>query len=294
MNIRIEQAVAPVTQVPERTPRRLPRGLADARRLVAQALFRSAEESTASRPPTLLRRGTSCLALAAAALAVPALPSTAFGATPAAGPTVNARHHIPDTVIFPDPSAITFESWAVASWSLSAPDPDPRCFTFPHHHRCAPWMYQPATATRLPSTMADGWPPTIEAVRVFQTSPRVFADADADEPGSPTVPAGNPFTDLPRPAPSTDQTADAGATAPSARMRIISTPMTANTAPATPAAAALKRPHPSPCFRAAYLVGKDRRMLAHLRPAADAISVVVNHPHAACAAMVDYLSRTRA
>lgn len=299
MNIRIEQAATPVPQSADRTKRRLSRGLTDARRLAARALFRSVEES-GSRPLTLVRRGTSCLAVAVAALAVSASPSTALGATssagasaassatPTAGPTAHVRHHIPDTTSFPDPGAMTFESWSAAGWSLSAPDPmvDTRCFTFPHHHRCAPWLYQPAPSTGLPGTPADGSRRTGEALPVSQT------------------PIGSPFSDLPRPALSADQPAGDGVTVPSTRIRIISTPVTANTAPATPEApAAPKRihrsdatttPRSSPCFRAAYLVGKDRRMLAHLRPAADAMGVVLNHRHAPCAAMVDYLSQTRA
>ncbi|MFL6113752.1 MAG: hypothetical protein ACJ786_20685 [Catenulispora sp.] len=264
-----------------------------------------------SRPLALVRRGTSCLALAAAALAVPALPSTAFGATPTASPTANARHHIPDSAIFPDPGAVTFESWAVVGWSFSAPEPmvDTRCFSFPHHHRCAPWMYQPASATRLPITTADGSGPGIEAVRVSHASPGLFDDVEA--PGPPIDltskrPVDYAFSELPRSTSSTatDQTSHASATAPNVRIRIISAPIAVNTAPTTPAAAAAPKrirpanaaaiPHPSPCLRAAYLVGKDRRMLAHLRPAADAMGVVLSHPHAACTAMVDYLSQTRA
>jgi hypothetical protein len=50
----------------------------------------------------------------------------------------------------------------------------------------------------------------------------------------------------------------------------------------------------SPCPGAAYPAGNDRYMLAHLRPASDAMDVVVTPHRVACAARVDYLSQARA
>ncbi|NUR31472.1 MAG: hypothetical protein HOV83_37480, partial [Catenulispora sp.] len=89
------------------------------------------------------------------------------------------------------------------------------------------------------------------------------------------------------PAPVSSTSASKTAATP-ASATPISVPLTSR-----PASAASKLMR-SPCLRAAYLVGKDRRMLAHLRPAVDAMDVIVNHRHAACTAMVDYLSQARA
>ncbi|NUR27117.1 MAG: hypothetical protein HOV83_14940, partial [Catenulispora sp.] len=88
MNTRIEQLATPIPTPPpnRRTRRRLPRNPADVRSLAAQVMLRPADNPSVSRPFSLARRGTSCLALAVAALAVPALSSTAAAAASPAQP----------------------------------------------------------------------------------------------------------------------------------------------------------------------------------------------------------------
>lgn len=327
MNIRIEQVGTPAPQPNRRTRRRLPQGLGDARRLAAQIMLRPSDKPGPSRSLSLARRGTSTLALAVAALAVPVLPSTAAAATAPDGmpmtPAPYVRHHLPHHtphgMIFPGPGAVTFQSWAASGWSLEAPGSavDPRCLTIPHHHRCTPWLYHPDTPIQLAGpdavTGADTYSrPTIEGFRVPHLSPRVVGEPDAPDP----------MSDLPRPAPSPapePQPDESTIVRAAPRVRPISmsavewgaaqgtsqntaqgTPQSTTqnakqtTTPATRGVNTVKKPTASPCLRAAYLAGKDRRMLAHLRPAADAMGVILNNRHAACAAMVDYLSQSRA
>ncbi|NUP50657.1 MAG: hypothetical protein HOW97_25595 [Catenulispora sp.] len=313
MNIRIEQVGTPAPEPNRRTRRRLPRGLGNARRLAAQIMLRPNDKPSPSRSLSLARRGTSTLALAAAALAVPVLPSTAVAATAPDGmpmaPAPFVRHHLPHGMLFPGPGGVTFQSWAASGWSLDAPPStvDPRCLVIPHHHRCTPWMYHPDTPIRLAgpgpdaATSADSRP-TIEGFRVPHISPRVVGEPDAPDP----------MSDLPRPEPSPEPQPDESTTLPAAaRARPIPVSVVESgtaqgapqnsaqnsnqgTTPATRATNAVKKPTASPCLRAAYLAGKDRRMLAHLRPAVDAMGVIVNNRHTACAAMVDYLSQSRA
>ncbi|GAA2001735.1 hypothetical protein [Catenulispora subtropica] len=292
MSIRIEQVATPSTPPNRRTRRRLPHNLGDVRRLAAQALLRPGGEPGATRLPRLTRRSTSCLALAVAALAVPTVPSTASAAAPAPAPGVHVRHHLPSHLTFPDPGAVTFQTWATAGWSLTPPHAavDPRCLTLPHHHRCTPWQF-PVT-----EPMAFSGPVPVDDSRSVvgsfpgsHLSPRVGGDVDGpDTTGtsgggdssadvSTTTPGGRADSDVPRWASTGHQRGDSEAMRP----RVL---------PAAASAAPLR----TPCLRAAYLVGKDRRMLAHLRPAVDAMGVVVSHRHAACAAMVDHLSQARA
>ena len=316
MNIRIEQVVVPAVLPNRRTRRRLPHGLTDARRLAAQIMVRPSAGSGPAPSPRPTRRGASALAVAVAALAVPVLSGTAAAATAPVGkagsstttvaPAPLVRHHLPqrlafsdslaspDRLAFSDPSAVTFQSWAASGWSLSGPNEavDPRCLVIPHHHRCTPWLYHPDAPIRLagPEVFPDGRAVLDAAVPVSHLSPRA-----ADEPGSPdSVPPSGPDSvsvpDSPHPADSPDPQSGEPTTAQDeARHRTMQPILTAG--PAVPATA---RPMNATCLRAAYLVGKDRRMLAHLRPAVDAMGVVLTHRRAACAAMVDYLSQVRA
>lgn len=370
MNIRIEQLATPLPKPSpspspnRRTRRRLPRNPADVRSLAAQAMLRSGDNSSASRPLSLARRGTSCLAVAVAALAVPALTGTAAAATPSAPtaplasvapvayrattPTAvpaspasaapQARDHVSPAPMFPDSGTLSFESWAASGWSLNTPDAlvDPRCLVIPHHHRCAPWLYHPDMAIGSSALLKPGdRSPVADASGLSHSNPRASDDPDAPE-GSDTPSTPDPrnassnrdsstgpqasttvaygFSDLPRPAASNKHGDSTKPATAKARSRPLDTVTTLAAAPApvsstsalktsaTPASVPLtSRPASaasnlmrSPCLRAAYLVGKDRHMLAHLRPAVDAMGFIVNHRHAACTAMADYLSQARA
>lgn len=352
MNIRIQQLATttptPASSPNRRTRRRLPRNPADARSLAAQVMLRPADHPSAPRTLSLARRSTSCLALAVAALAVPALSGTAAAAAPptppvslaaaATSPAPQPRDHISPTPTFPEPGALSFESWAASGWSLNTPDTvvDPRCLVIPHHHRCAPWLYHPDMAIGSSAILKpDDRSPVVDASRLTHGTPR--ASDDPDVPEAPDAPdTSDPrnatsglgvstgphtstsvaygFSDLPRPTPSAVHHDPSGSATAQTRSRSLDTmtPLEAAPAPASstsasktsptsdsvpltarPAAVASKLLR-SPCLRAAYLVGRDRHMLAHLRPAVDAMGVVVNHRHAACTAMVDYLSQARA
>ncbi|NUR63619.1 MAG: hypothetical protein HOV87_33905 [Catenulispora sp.] len=304
MNIRIERVAVPA-MLPNRQNRRrllrgLPHGLAGARRLAAHIMLRPSAEAGAALAPKPTRRGTSTLALAAA-LAIPALPgpaaaatehvsqvASAASATTVIAPAPLVRHHLPEDPGFSEPGAITFQSWAASGWSLSGPyrTVDPRCLVIPHHHRCTPWLYHPDAPVRLtgPEAFPDGHPVLDAALPVAHVSPRAADEPEGFDPAPASIP------DSPRPEPSSDPQSDESTTAQDgARHRGMAPILTES--PARPAVAG---PMSSSCLRAAYLVGKDRRMLAHLRPAVDAMGVVLGHRHAACAAMVDYLSRARA
>jgi hypothetical protein len=207
---------------------------------------------------------------------------------------------MPSHLIFPDPGAVTFQSWVATGWSLTRPDPeavDPRCLVVPHHHRCTPWLY-PAAAPHMTSgpVGVDDSRPVTAAFPVSHTGPWKMGDVDGTDPrdpvrsldasteGSTSTSPGRLFDDAPRPA-SAGQHPDGSTITRAVRSRAL--PVAAATKP-------IATPMKAPCLRAAYLVGRDRRMLAHLRSAVDAMGVVVNHRHAACAAMVDYLSQARA
>ncbi|WP_344664401.1 hypothetical protein [Catenulispora yoronensis] len=293
------------------------------------------------------------LALAAAALAVPALPGTASAAavpsaasatvTTLVAPAPQARHHLTHGLFASSPNTVTFQTWSASGWSLTMPgsEVEPRCLEIPHHHRCTPWEYRPAPkglSGPEPDSAASGtYRPGIESYHISHLNPRNLGDFASPDTGilsaEPDVstgttaglmtPADAPIPDLPRhgapaapaapaalaaPAAQTPQTPQLAQATPVTRSRPLATKTptaTATTsamAPARPASVSLanrigsatKKPMSSPCLRATYLAGKDRRMLAHLRPPTDAMNVVVAHPRAECAAMVDYLSQSRA
>jgi hypothetical protein len=259
------------------------------------------------------------LAVAIAALAVPLVPSPAFGAVTSTGSAPEApkmqaqtqtRHHLPHGHVLPDPGALTVQAWTTASgWTLTVPSRPAYPGLWDDHPRQV--------------VLPDGTHGEISAYRVSRASPR--AD-NPDAPGTqtPADPVGQDGSTSS--VPSGDAPPEWSSGGPSAfrdaRSRVVSGPLIPFSSPPTTIqmAAAHRRDADIPdgtvsrpsapeqvvapnavahtaasaCLGAAYPAGNDRYMLAHLRPAPDAMAVVVTPHRTACAARVDYLSQARA
>ena len=313
---RIEQ-VTPPTPAQQSQPR-LPRALADVRRRAAHALLQPRETATRTR------RGTTGIAVAIAALAVPMLPNPALGAaSTGAGPVKpsvpHARHHLDHNGVEPEPGTMTVQEWEASGWTLTVPDHPAdmgllgHVLATRHHGHHVPWLAEPARAAHanrpgVPATTtgvpANGRRPVVDAFRVSHTSPRV-EELYAPEPQAPVGPTAvlaarsralpNPLVPAARPA-NTKQMLAAGRQSAD----IPDTPdipggvAARSSAPQPHQALAGADPSASPCTRAASTAGNDRQMVAHLHPARDAMDVVVTHRRTPCTAMVDYLSQARA
>ncbi|MEY9858909.1 hypothetical protein ABH935_004532 [Catenulispora sp. GAS73] len=194
---RIEQVAPPA---PAQQPQPLlPRALADVRRRAAHAMVRPG--GTSSRA-----RRTSGFAVAMAALAVPLLPSQAFGVASSADAAgaPHARHHIrhgEHGQVLPGPGAVTLQGWTASGWTLTAPDRPADVGLWGHllamHHdgHSVPWLAEPAEAADpgyafhpRPVVLPDGTRGEIAAYRVSHTSPRA-ADPAAPESQTPADPA---------------------------------------------------------------------------------------------------------
>ena len=194
---RIEQVAQPA---PAQQPQPLlPRALADVRRRAAQAMV--GPSGTASRA-----RRTSGFAVAMAALAVPLLPSQAFGmASPAdAAKAPHARHHIRHDEhgqVLPGPGAMTLQGWTASGWTFTAPDRPAdlglwgRLLAMHHDGHSVPWLAAPAEPADpgyafhpRPVVLPDGTRGEIAAFRVSHTSPRA-ADPAVPESQTPADPA---------------------------------------------------------------------------------------------------------
>jgi len=232
----------------------LPRALADVRRRAAHAMVRP------SGTPSRARR-TSGFAVAMAALAVPLLPSQAFGvassADAAKGPP--ARHHIRhgghgehDQVV-PGPGAMTLQGWTASGWSLTAPDRPADVGLWGHllaMHRdghFVPWLAEPAEPADpayafhpRPVVLPDGTRGEIAAYRVSHASPRA-ADPAGPESQTPTDPADSTGSDGSGSGSngwsqlgggSTDRTSDGLAAVRGARSRVVPGPLIPFSGPA--------------------------------------------------------------
>ena len=265
---RIEQVAVPT---PAQQPQpRLPRALADVLRRAARAVFPPGE------PAGRARRGTSGIAVAIAAFAVPLLPGSAFGVATAtgagaAGPEApHAWQHLHHGEVYPGPDRMTVQAWSASGWTLTVPLrpgdsaeiglPGDRVLTT-HDGRYVPWISGPEPAPigaipgSRPVVLPDGKRGEIAAYRVSHTSPRAVRVA---------------------------------------RNRFVPTPMVTGRSPGTTKQMMVGAPVESPCSSVAPLPGQDSRMLAHLRPAVDDMNVVAAHPRMVCAAKVNYLSQARA
>lgn len=300
---RIEHVATPtLAQQPQP---RFPRSPADVRRRASPA----GPQSTSSKPSARVRRGTSGLAVAIAALAVPLIPSPALGAvtptgsapaapkTQAQAPT-QTRHHLPHRHVLPEPGALTVQAWTTASgWTLTVP-------TMRHDGGYVTWPAEVVTPIDRPrpAVLPDGAQGETSAYRVSRDSPH--AD-NPDGPGTqasadPAGPDGSTSS-----APSGDAPPEWSSGGPSAlrtaRSRGVPGPLIPFSMPpntmqmeAAPRQDADIDTSASPCLGAAYPAGSDRYMLARLRPASDAMDVVVTPHRVACAARVGYLSQARA
>jgi hypothetical protein len=218
---RIEQ-VAPSAPAQQPQPL-LPRALADVRRRAAHAMVRPGAASSRAR------RGTSGLAVAIAALAVPLLPGQAFGVASSAGDggtgaakAPYVRHHIHHGQygqsgqdgqrgqdgrrgqVLPGPGVMTLQGWSASGWTLTVPDRPADAGLWGHilgmHHdgHYVPWLAEPAdpayAAHPRPVVLPDGMRGEIAAYRVSHTSPRA-ADPDAPESQAPADPADSTGSD---------------------------------------------------------------------------------------------------
>ncbi len=205
---RIEQVATPAPaqqseQLPEsqQTQIRLPRALAaaDVRRRAAHR-FQQRDPASARA-----RRGTSGLAVAIAALAVPLLPGAAFGATSAAvagdgtakPQAPHARHHLPHGQVLPGPGAVTVQGWTASGWSFTIParPAEPglwdRVLSGHHDDYYVPWRTETTETTESmsrprPVVLPDGTRGEISAYHVTRASPRTD---DPEFPGMPQDPA---------------------------------------------------------------------------------------------------------
>ncbi|MEY9891374.1 hypothetical protein ABIA31_005039 [Catenulispora sp. MAP5-51] len=127
------------------------------------------------------RRGTSGVAVAIAALAVPLLPGVAFGSTSAGGPGTatteapsQARHHLPPGQVPPGPGVVTVQGWTASGWTLTVPAWD---------GRHAPWLGDPGLPIDHPRPviLPDGKRGEIADYRVAPTGLR------ADGSGAPAA-----------------------------------------------------------------------------------------------------------
>lgn len=340
---RIEQVAPPA---PAQQPQPLlPRALADVRRRAAHAVVRPG--GTTSRA-----RRTSGFAVAIAALAVPLLPSQAFGVASSvdAAKAPHARHHIHHGPyeehgrhgqVLPGPGAVTLQGWTASGWTLTAPDRPADVGLWGHllamHHdgNSVPWLAEPVDPAYAfhprPVLLPDGTRGEIAAYRVSHTSPRA-TDPAAPESQIPADPADSTGPDGSGSSTgsgsgswsqlgggSADRTSDGLAAVRAARSRVVPDPLipfsapantkqmlgrvrqgadipdgAANHVPTSGRVLAAADPSAAPCSRADYPAGTDRHMLARLRPARDAMNVVVTNRRTPCAAAVDYLSQARA
>ena len=301
---RIEHVATP-TSTPARQPQpRFPRSLADVRRRASPA---RAQPTSSSQASARARRGTSGLAVAIAALAVPLIPNPALGAAVSTGSTPEApqaqtqtRHHLPHGHVLPEPGALTVQAWSTASgWTLTVPtrpaDADlwDHVPTMRHDGGYVAW---PAEAVApidrpRPVVLPDGTHGEISAYRVSRANPR--ADSP-DAPGTqtPADPVGPDGSTSSAPSGDAPPESSSGGPGPSAlrnaRSRVVPGPL-------IPVAAnAVANTAVSPCLGATHPANNDPYMLARLRPASDAMNVVVTPHRVACAARVDYLSQARA
>lgn len=323
---RIEQVVTPTAA--QQSQPRLPRTLADVRRRAVPSFQPSGPASTRAR------RGTSGLAVAIAALTVPLLPGAAFGATSAVGgggaaksAAPHARHQLHHGEVIPGPGDITVRGWTAGGWTVTFPSgpAEPglgdHALIPRHDDGCVPWRTETVESIGWPCPiiLPDGTRGEISAYHVTRASPRI------DEPQGPGTPTQGPAG----PADSTGLTGPDGSTGsvpfggaaewssggpsavrgtrshvvpggpliPSARpantKQMVLAPAANRSAARTPVAAASSLPVPA-CLRSANRVGKDHQMVAHLRPAPDAMDVVVPQRHAPCTARTGYLSQARA
>lgn len=264
------------------------------------------------------------LAVAIAALAVPLIPSPALGAVTSAGSApeapkmqtqaqTQARHHLPHNYVLPDPGALTVQAWTTASgWTLTVP-------TRPAE------VVAPIERPR-PVVLPDGTHGEISAYHVSRVSPRAENPDNPDAPGTqipadPVGPDGSTSSMSSGDVPS-EWSSDGRSALRDARSRVVPGPLIpyaippntmqmeaeprqeadipngAVNRPSVPqqvvAANTVVNASASACLGAAYPAGNDRYMLAHLRPASDAMDVVVTPHRIACAARVDYLSQARA
>ncbi|MBS2532995.1 hypothetical protein KGQ20_09425, partial [Catenulispora sp. NF23] len=290
--------------------------LADVRRRAAHALFQP------RATPTRTRRGTTGLAVAIAALAVPMLPNPALGAASTGADPIKpsapqTRHHLNHDRVEPEPGTMTVQEWAASGWTLTVPDHPAdmgllgHILATRHHGHYVPWLAEPArvahandgpgvpaTATGIP---ANGRRPVIDAFRVSHTSPRAeelytpesqAAASLTSAPAARSRTLPNPLVPAARPA-NTKQMLVAGRQ--SADIPDIPGGVAArSSAPQSHQASAAADPSASPCLREDSVAGNDRQMVAHLHPATDAMDVVVTHRRTPCTAMVDYLSQARA
>lgn len=303
------------------------------------------------RPPRLprARRGTSGVAVAIAALAVPLLPGMAFGTTAAGGPGAatpeapsQARHHLPHGQDFPGPGALTIQAWTTSGWTLTVPVRD---------GRYAPWLGEPGLPIDHPRpvVLPDGTRGEIADYRMAPSGLRAdvprSSEARFPETGIPAGPADSTGSDgsdgsdglggsggldgsggstgaMPLGGTATEWPSGDAMASRTARSRVIPEPLVPFTKPTyamrmegpsrsavdipggamTPAqavrhigpATAAALPASSYCLRDGYPAGGDRFMAAHLRPAADAMDVVVTPHRTPCGVRVDYLSQARA
>ncbi|MEY9933234.1 hypothetical protein ABH926_007887 [Catenulispora sp. GP43] len=277
------------------------------------------------------RRATSGVAVAIAALAVPLLPGMAFGTTSSGGAGATAteapsqaRHHLPHGPVLPGPGVLTLQAWTASGWTLTVPARD---------GRYVPWTGEPGLPIDHPRPviLPDGKRGEIADYRVVPTGlraddphvPEAQIPADPADPADSTGSDGStgsvPSGDASMEWPSRD-TGDTTALR-AARSPVVPDPLIpfspANTkqmmspsrtdadipngavtpAPAvgqTAVVTAADLPTSSYCLRDAYPAGGDRYMVAHLRPAADAMDVVATPHRTVCGARVDYLSQARA
>lgn len=194
---RIEQVATPISA--QQPQPRLPRALADVRRRAAHTFQQSGPASARSR------RGTSGLAVAIAALAVPLLPGAAFGATSAAGggdgtakaEAPHARHHVPHGQVLPGPGPITVQGWTASGWSFTLPSRpvEPGLWGHvlaPHHDgHYVPWPTETVETMSHPRpvVLPDGTRGEISAYHVTRASPRTD---DPELPGTPPQAPADP------------------------------------------------------------------------------------------------------
>jgi len=247
---RIEQ-VAPSAPAQQPQPL-LPRALADVRRRAAHAMVRP------GGAPSRARRSTSGLAVAIAALAVPLLPSQAFGVASSGGDGAakapDARHHIHHGQsgghgqVLPGPGAMTIQGWTASGWTLTVPDRPAdlglwgRVLAMHHDGHSVPWLAEPADPAYAfhprPVVLPDGTRGEIAAYRVSHTSPRAV-DPAAPESQTPADPADSTGSDGSGPGGwpqvgggSGDRTSDGLAAVRGARSRVVPGPLIPFSAPA--------------------------------------------------------------
>ncbi|ACU76225.1 hypothetical protein Caci_7399 [Catenulispora acidiphila DSM 44928] len=231
------------------------------------------------------RRGGSGLAVAMAALAVPLMPGTAFGATSSTGGGGVARtevpharhhlHHFHHGPVLPDPGVMTLRAWTASGWSLTVPNRDN-----------VPWLAAPAQPALpidhpRPVVLPDGTHGEIAEYRVPHASSVPPAGARSRVLPQPLVPFAVPSNTKQMTVPSQQAVDIPNGVANHTQL------------PSENAVAASLSASPS-CQRRGYPISQDRYMVAHLRPAADPMDVAVSPHRTACAARVDYLSQARA